>query len=275
MSTPVLTQTQTQNKIKKIKIREIENYLFQFAPKELAMDWDNVGLLIGDPDMEVTRALIALDITDITAREAIEKDCNLIISHHPVMNCHWNPVQNIRQDTPQGKLLIKLLKNNIAAICMHTNLDRTKGGVNDCLAEKLNLLNWRDLPGGDGFCRMGNLAESTDLKIFVREIKNILHCNGVRYADGGKKVLRIATGGGACGEYAQAAFDAGCDTFVTADIKYHDFLDAAAMGLNLIDAGHFPTENLICEKLIEILSRQFPDLFFIKSEYHREIINYI
>ena len=257
-----------------ITVREIEKYLFQFAPKELAMDWDNVGLLIGDPDMNVTRVLIALDITNTTAREAMEKGCELIISHHPVMNCHWNPVQTIRYDTPQGKLFIRLLKNNISAICMHTNLDRAKGGVNDCLAEELGLTDFIDLPGGDGFCRVGNLPWEISLPEFVKNIRDVLRCNGVRYADGGKSVFRVASGGGACAEYTQAAFDAGCDTFVTSDIKYHDFLDAAAMGLNLIDAGHFPTENIICRKLIEILSDAFPDLSLIQSESHREVIQY-
>ena len=254
--------------------REIENCLFAFAPKELAAEWDNVGLLAGDPDRAVRRILVALDITDAVAKEALARDCQLICAHHPLMNCHWLPVQTVRNDTPQGRLLIRLIRDGISCICMHTNLDRAPGGVNDCLAAALGLENPQILPGSDGFCRMGTLLEPLSLRQFVQNVSAALDCNGIRYADGGRTVFRVATGGGACGEYADAAFDAGCDTFVTSDLKYHGFLDAAAMGLNLIDAGHFPTENPVCVKIAEILRESFPALEILQSDSHREIIQY-
>ena len=115
-------------------VREIEQALFRLAPKEGAMDWDNVGQLLGDPEAEVRRVLVALDITEAVADEAIAEDCQLIVSHHPVMNCKWLPVQTVRQDTPQGHLLLKILRSGLSAICMHTNLDVAPGGVNDALA---------------------------------------------------------------------------------------------------------------------------------------------
>ena len=255
-------------------VREIENCLCAFAPKELAVEWDNVGLLLGDPDQEVRRVLVALDITHAVAEEAAARDCQLICSHHPLMNCHWLPVQTVRNDTPQGRLLIRLIRSGISCICMHTNLDKAPGGVNDCLTAALGLENPQVLPGTDNFCRMGTLPEPLPLQQFARNVSAALHCNGVRYADGGKAVFRVGTGGGACGEYADAAFAAGCDTFVTADLKYHGFLDAAAMGLNLIDAGHFPTENPVCVKIAEILRESFPALEILQSDSHREIIQY-
>ena len=163
------------------------------------------------------------------------------------MNCRWLPVQSVRSDTPQGHLLLKLLRNGVSAICMHTNLDVAWGGVNDILAEKLKLVD----PGplcDNGLGRVGRLEEPMDLADFVRFVSRSLGCNGVRYAGAGKPVCRVAVGGGACGDFEDDAIRAGCDTFVTADLSYHQFLDAKGKGINLIDAGHFPTEDPVCEK---------------------------
>ena len=254
-------------------VREIEQALFELAPREGAMDWDNVGHLLGDPDSEVSRVLVALDITEDVADEALAHGCELIVAHHPVMNCRWLPVQSVRSDTPQGHLLLKLLRNGVSAICMHTNLDVAWGGVNDILAEKLKLVD----PGplcDNGLGRVGRLEEPMDLADFVRFVSRSLGCNGVRYAGAGKPVCRVAVGGGACGDFEDDAIRAGCDTFVTADLSYHQFLDAKGKGINLIDAGHFPTEDPVCEKLVQYVSDRFQELVVTKSTSHREVIQY-
>ena len=255
-------------------VREIEAYLYEFAPKELAVEWDNVGHLLGDPEQEVRRVLVSLDITEAVAREARDGGCGLIVAHHPLMNCRWHPVQSIRRDDPQGRLFMALLSGGVSCICMHTNLDAAAGGVNDVLAATLGLSNVELLPGGDNICRMGTLPEPVPLREFVRQAAKALHCGGIRYADAGKTVYRVAVGGGACGEYADAALNAGCDTFLTADIKYHGFLDAVAAGLNLIDAGHFPTEDPVCAKLVALLRDGFPELSVRKSALHADVIRY-
>lgn len=256
-------------------VREIEQSLFRLAPKEGAMSWDNVGQLLGDPERQVSRVLVALDITEDVADEAVAAGCQLIVSHHPVMNCKWLPVQTVRSDTPQGHLLLKLLRNGVSAICMHTNLDVAEGGVNDCLAEALELVDPGPLGDPEGLCRMGTLKSPMPLQEFARFVCDALHCNGLRFADAGKPVCRVAVGGGACGEYEQAAMDAGCDTFVTSDLSYHAFLDAEGKGINLIDAGHFPTEDPVCGKLVSYLTERFPELAVMKSASHREVIQYI
>ena len=117
---------------------EVEQSLFAWAPRESAMDWDNVGHLVGDPEREVERILVALDITERVVQEAIDLGAQLIVSHHPVMNVRWHEreMQTLRSDTRLGGLLTTLVKNDISAICMHTNLDAADGGVNDCLAKK-------------------------------------------------------------------------------------------------------------------------------------------
>lgn len=254
---------------------EIEQFLFAWAPREGAMDWDNVGLLVGDPDQEIRRVLVALDITEAVADEAIAHDCQMIVSHHPVMNCRWLPVQSLREDRQQGRLLRKLVRNDICAVCMHTNLDVAEGGVNDVLAETLQLIDPGPLPGSDGVCRQGRLAQPMTLKEFAVFVRDRLGCHDLRFADGGKPVCRVAVGGGACGEYADAALAAGCDTMVTSDLKYHDLLDHAGQGINLIDAGHFPTEDPICGHIISRLENAFPNLELRKSEVHREVIETI
>ena len=254
-------------------VREIEQALFELAPREGAMDWDNVGHLLGDPDSQVSRVLVALDITEDVADEALAHGCELIVAHHPVMNCRWLPVQSVRSDTPQGHLLLKLLRNGVSAICMHTNLDVAWGGVNDILAEKLKLVD----PGplcDNGLGRVGRLEEPMDRADFVRFVSRSLGCNGVRYAGAGKPVCRVAVGGGACGDFEDDAIRAGCDTFVTADLSYHQFLDAKGKGINLIDAGHFPTEDPVCEKLVQYVSDRFQELVVTKSTSHREVIQY-
>ena len=254
-------------------VREIEQALFELAPGEAAMEWGNVGHLLGDPDQAVERVLVALDITEGVADEAIASGCQLVVAHHPVMNCRWTPVQNIRDDTFQGHLFLKLLRNNVSAICMHTNLDIAWGGVNDALAQRLELVD----PGPlceNGLGRVGEYPESVALADYVRFVCQALGCNGLRYADAGKPVRRVAVGGGACGEFEEDAIRAGCDTFVTADLSYHQFLDAAGKGINLIDAGHFPTEDPVCEKVITYLTDRFPELAVSKSASHKEVIQY-
>lgn len=254
-------------------VREVEQALFDWAPRDLAMDWDNVGHLLGGPDDPVSRVLVALDITEAVADEALALGCQLVVSHHPVMNCKWLPVQSVREDRPQGHLLLKLLRNHISAVCMHTNLDAAPGGVNDLLARALHLAD--PVPLNDTqIGRYGTLPKPLALPDFVRTVCRTLGCNGVRYADAGRPVSRVAVGGGACGDFEADALAAGCDTFVTSDLGYHQFLDAAGKGINLIDAGHFPTENLVCGEIVSYLSARFPALAVTRSASHREVIQY-
>lgn len=123
-------------------VRQVEQALYEWAPRQLAASWDNVGHLVGDPDRGVHRVLVSLDITERVVREAVAGGFDLIVSHHPAMNCTWHPVQTLRTDDRQGRILMELVTHDISAICMHTNLDAAEGGVNDILAQKLGL---RDL----------------------------------------------------------------------------------------------------------------------------------
>ena len=255
-------------------VRDIEQTLYDLAPKELAQDWDNVGLLIGKPDREVHKVLVALDVTETTAAEAWWTGAELIVAHHPVMNCSWHPVQTIRDDDPQGRLFYRLIEGGTAAICMHTNLDAAEGGANDALAARLGLRKAEKIPNTDGIARMGELPEPMTLPAFLAWVRGALRPNGIRFTDSGRLIRRVAVGGGACGEYLTAAAVNGCDAFVTADLKYNHFLDAQSLGLTLLDAGHFPTEDVICPVLAEYLREKFPGLHVEKSASHREAVQY-
>lgn len=255
-----------------VTVSAVEAMLYAWAPKELAFEWDNVGLLVGDGEQEVERILVALDITEDVAAEAIEQDVQLIVAHHPVMNCAWHEVQTLREDDAQGKLLRTLVKRDISAICMHTNLDAAEGGVNDCLAQKLQLLNISAF-NAEKIGRIGRLKAQMPLEEFLPFVVKSLGCNGIRYISADRPVEKVMVGGGACRDYIAAALENGCDTFVTSDLKYNDFLDTK--GLNLIDAGHFPTEQVICAEMADRLRKAFPQLSVLTSERHnKEIIQY-
>lgn len=251
-------------------VREIEAALCELAPKELAADWDNVGLLVGRPDHEVQKVLVALDITEAVAAEAAQWGAELIAAHHPVI---FHPAKRLIDQDPDGRVLFRLVEGGLAAVCMHTNLDAAKGGVNDALAAALGLED--AAPASEnGVERIGTLPEPLALPEFLAKVKAALSPNGMRYAGGGGRIQKVAVGGGACGDFLCEAAAAGCDAFVTADLKYNHFLDAQAMGLTLIDAGHFPTEDVVCPVLVRYLQEKFPGLQVKKSASHREAIQY-
>ncbi len=251
-------------------VREILDFCLSMAPKEYKEDWDNVGLLCGSMDAEVERVLVALDITPAVAQEAKNMGASLIVSHHPLLFS----VKSLSDETPEGRLLLFLAANHIAVISLHTNLDSAPGGVNDCLAQRLGLQGIRTLDGADhGLCRIGE-TDPQSIAAFACFVKERLGAGGVRFADGGKTVRCVAVGGGACMDFLPNAIAAGCDTFVTGDVKYHQFQRAQALGINLIDAGHFPTEDPVCEAVCALLSARFPALPVKKSEIHGDCVKF-
>lgn len=158
---------------------------------------------------------------------------------------------------------------------MHTNLDAVYGGVNDALALKIGLADIEVLEksGTDeegrfyGIGRIGKMPKPVEMEAFLLHIKKELGCNGLRYHNAGKQVKLVAVSGGSCGGYLELAAQMGCDTFVTADVKYDTFLDAKRMGINLIDADHFCTENVVIPVLYNWLNGKFPELELLVSAH--------
>mgnify|MGYP002625203016 CR=1 FL=1 len=243
-------------------VNDILEYLWTVAPEEGKESWDNVGLLVGRGSAPVTRLLVALDITMDVIREASELGAELIVSHHPLI---WDVHKHVTDRVFQQEKVLELAENRIAAICMHTNLDEAADGVDDTLAEALGLTPISHLAEG----RIGHISQLPSplpLQAFLKTVKDRLGANGLRYCDGGRPVRRIATGCGSCGEYLEAAVAAGCDTFITGDVKYNYFIDALGQQVNLIDAGHFPTENPIVCKLAGKLRVRFPEVEVLVTE---------
>jgi len=259
-------------------VKEIYAYLDKKAPFSYQMSFDNSGFLVGRGEAEVSRIMVALDITEEVVAEALETGCQLIVSHHPII---FHPARTITDDDPTGRVLLALTENHIAAICAHTNLDAVAGGVNDALAQKLGLQNIALLheDGQDengtpyGIGRAGEVRGFSDTRSFAAFVRDALNAQGLRLEDAGKPVRKVAVGGGACGDMLSDAAALGCDTFVTADVKYNVFLDARAMGVNLIDAGHFSTEDVVCPVLADWLTAVFPGVEVFRSKRHKEVFS--
>ena len=255
-------------------VNDILKYLFALAPERYKLDWDYVGLMCGHADGKVTKILVALDATLNVAEEAKALGCELVVTHHPLI---YGGTNTVSDTTVTGKRILAYLENDLAVISMHTNLDCAPGGVNDLLAERLGLRDIRIMPNYDDavyLVRYGEVEEQP-LADFLSLVKKRLGCAGLRYVDGGRPVRRVAVGGGACGEFFAPVKDLlGCDTYVTADVKYHQFCDAEELGINLIDAGHFETENPVTAYVARKLRAAFPEIEVFESKTHADCIKF-
>lgn len=252
-----------------VKIQDIYDFLCRLAPVETQMSFDNSGFLVGHINHPVSRVLLALDITDEVIEEAAMAKADLIISHHPLT---FAPVKRMT-DAGDTKKFLRLAELGIAAICMHTNLDIARGGVNDVLINALGASSEEALDA-EGCGRIGFLSEPMPFLEFLVYCKETLKTNGLRYYDAGREVHKLAVMGGAGGDAVETAFAKGCDTYVTADIKYHQFLLAKELGINLIDGDHFCTENPVIPVLAEMLAAEFEDVSFNVSKIHRQVIRF-
>ena len=260
-------------------VADILSFMESLAPAATKMNWDNVGLLCGRKDKEVTKVLVALDPFRNVIQEAINMGADCIVTHHPLI--FRNPLMAVNDDTETGRCVLTLIEHGIAAINAHTNLDVAAEGVNEVLARTLGLNDIAVInPEGEdaqgrpyGLLRCGTVGEIT-LKAFLTGVKEKLDCDGLRYVDSGKPVRKVAVGGGSCAGEMMDAIAAGCDTFVTADVRYNQFREAYELGLNLIDAGHFHTENPTMPVIAEKLRQAFPETEVIFSENHRECMKF-
>ena len=245
-------------------IEELEN----LAPPQLAESWDNVGLHVGNADDRIQNVYVCLEITSENVKKAVDFGADLIVSHHPLI---FRPLRCVVEEDVNGGIIRTLISNNISAYCMHTNFDKADGGMNDLLAQKLGLENVRKFTADecvdesgkplDEIGRVGTLEYPMSFEDFIEHTKSVLSCRALRYmGDIGETVQTVALCSGSGGDYIYSAYHSGADAYVTADLGHHDAQAARELGLNIIDAGHFETENIICEFLHEFLYNRFPDL---------------
>ena len=269
-------------------VRDLYNALFAFAPASMKYDWDNVGLLCGITMKKcvsilvgvlaviaaAAAVLVALDPMPDVIDEAKARGAQCIVTHHPLI---FDAPRAINDESYTGRCILALAEAHIAAINLHTNLDVCPGGVNDVLAETLGLadVSVLDPIGQDaqgrpyGLIRTG-MVQAQSLAAFAAFVRSALGCPGLRFADAGRPVRRVAVGGGSCGGAIDEVLAAGCDTLVTADLKYNHFEEAKYRGLNLLDAGHFETENPVCAVLARILREALPELTVLRAQDHKD-----
>lgn len=263
-------------------VNDVYEYLCSIAPVEMKMDFDNVGFLVGKAGAEAKKILVSLDITQDVISEALETGAKLIVSHHPL----FFTLKSVTDTDTTGKKLISLLTGGISAICMHTNLDAARGGTNDALAEAAGIAGGgreTGLLAEDGrlatgeaysYGRIGCLNSPCTLGEYLAMLKKELKTAGLRYHDAGLDVYKVAVVGGSGGSELHHAIKHGCDTLVTADIKYDVFLEAKELGINLIDADHFCTENLVAAVVAKKLSTAFPEAEVTVSGRHKQVVKF-
>ena len=258
--------------MKKITMQHISEIMNQIAPRQLAEDWDNPGLLVGSFDSEVEKIFVCLDVTDETLNAAVNFGANLIIAHHPLI---FRAVKNFRTDLPLGKKLQTLVKNDIAVFAAHTNLDSVQGGVNDVLAQKLGLVDVKTFDEEDfTLGRIGKLPQKMTAENFALHVKKSLNAESVRLVDAGNFLIeKVGICGGAGSDIISKAKFHGAQAFVTGDLKYHEAQSAAENKIHVVDAGHFSTEFPIVHVLTKILRAEC-EKFSYKVEIAEDTISH-
>ncbi len=232
---------------------ELYRYFDIKIPKELSCSWDNDGLMCcPDPEKDVKKALITLDITKDAVDYAAKGGFDLIVSHHPVI---FRPIKSI-----VSRKLVKLISCGIAAMSFHTRLDAVCGGVNDCLAEAIGIENTMPF-GEDGIGRIGELASQASLCDFVDNVKGALKCSRVNVIQSGKPCKRIAVCGGDGKDLLSAAIEMGADTYLTGSMSYNSMTDASELDINVIEAGHFYTEDPVCKRIETLIKEADKNIF--------------
>ena len=228
-------------------VQDLLNILNDIAADDLAETWDNVGLLIGSPHHRITSVLLALDPTIELIGQAQNYGAELVITHHPAI---FHPLKSLRTDQPVGTFIRSALQAGISVIGCHTNLDSTRGGVSDVLAQTLGLVNTEPLVAGKncddacGLGRVGNLEKAVNPDDFIARIYNALSPPWLLEAGPRPELVsRVAVCGGSCSDFSETALQAGADVFLTAEVKHAAARWAEEAGLWLIDGGHFATEN--------------------------------
>ncbi len=259
-----------------MKISEIIQHLEDFALPEYQEDYDNSGLITGNVNTDCSGVLLSLDCTEELVTEAVEKKCNLIISHHPLI---FRPLRRILTGNGIGRTLISAIKNDITIYSIHTNLDNIIGGVNARIADKLGLQNRKILSQRPGDTTVGS-GMIGDLKLpvsetqILKQLKESFRVPVVRHsALTGKSISRIAICGGAGSFLISNALQEGADWFISADIRYHEFFSGERR-MVIADIGHFESEQFTVDLLHDVILEKFPNFAVLKSGIVTNPVNY-
>ena len=243
-------------------VKELEAKLFELYPKELAAEYDNVGLLVGNPDDEISGVAVALDCTNGVIEFAKEMGANLVVCHHPIM---FTGIKT----AIKGDITFELISSGISLIAMHTNFDSAKGGVCDILAEKLGIVKVMPLETAEGVTiRKGELDSPISADDFAKLIKTKLGGN-VKFADAGKLIKTVALCSGSGAGFVYDAINCGADAYLSGEIKHHLFYEGLENGVSIFDCGHFESEVIATDALQKAVESVFDGKSF--KYIHKEI----
>ena len=252
-----------------MKCKEVIKELEKLSPREYAMEWDNVGLLVGKEDSEVKRVLLALDPTLEVIKMAVDVKADMLITHHPLL---FSPIRRITDKDAIGKKLFLLMEHGISCYAMHTNFD-VLGGMADIAGEKLGLMCQEPLEE-TGICnenmvgigKVGELPEEVELSILVERVKEAFCLEQVMvYGDVNQKVRRVAISPGSGKSMIKEAKKKNAQIIITGDIGHHEGIDAVEMNVGVIDATHYGLEQIFMKFLYEYLKKSCKELDVVLS----------
>lgn len=244
-------------------VKQLYKELDRAIPTSLSCEWDNDGLMCcPNGQKEARRVLVTLDVTADAVQRAIDGKYDVIVSHHPFI---FKGLKSVNDENFISDKAIKLIQNGISVFSFHTRLDATVGGVNDTLASLLELKNTESF-GECGIGRIGELEKEMSGAALAELVKERLGAEGVLLANSGRPCKRVAVLGGEGGDDLYDAIAKGADAYVSGRLGYHSMTDAPDMGITLIEAGHFFTEQPICSQLVKMIKETDKsiecDLFF-------------
>ncbi len=258
-------------------VADVARFLEAFAPAALAEPWDNVGLLVGDFARPVERVMTCLTVTPDSAAEAVRERADLVVSHHPMP---FRPLNRLTAETSEGRLLLQLIGAGISIYSPHTAFDSAQQGINQRLAEGLQLADIGPLvpavEPGQGSGRYGRLAAPLALSALAARVKQLLAIDNVQAVgplDTSVKVVAVACG--SAGEFLPAAQAAGCDCLVTGEMRFHACLEAESLGVGLVLCGHFASERFAVEQLAGVLAAEFPALRVWASAREKDPLHWL
>ena len=232
-----------------MKLHDFCERMEHIAPKSLALDFDNVGLLISPEHDEIHKVLVSLDLTVPVAEEAICGGYDLVLTHHPIF---WDPIKAVSKDDPDTAAAYRLIRHGIGHFAAHTNLDACIGGVNDVLAALLGLTKIKPIPP-ENLGRIGMLPNPVPFRDFAEKCQCVLKTKGRFIGDPERMIRKVAVIGGAGGSDVAFVNDTGCDAFVTGEMKHSQALTALELNLNCCVMGHYETEFPVLKPLIDRL----------------------
>jgi dinuclear metal center YbgI/SA1388 family protein len=236
-------------------IKDVYNAMNTLAPFCTAEEWDNCGLLLGSLDMPVKKVLVCLDVTNSVVDKAIEINANLIISHHPVI---FDPIKTLDYNSK----IAKLVKNNVAVISAHTNLDIAKNGVNDTLCKMLNLKPVNETPSLVKICECDGFENAREFAQFVKEKIN---SNELLFTNTQKPIKKVAVCGGSGSSFLDEVINANVDAYLTGELKHNVVLDLYDNNISAVMGGHFSTEIVVVKPLVEALCKMLPEIEFVNA----------